>query len=197
MNATDATLPDVCSIAFKEWEGVCRALARGRQSLILRKGGIDEGPAGFAPEHSTFWLYPTKVHQAEQGLKPEVAEPSAPLDIPSGMIPIDTMAVVEWIERIESLESLSALDRFHVWTRETIEKRFYYRTPGLWVLGVRIYCLREPVPIEITPEHAGCKTWVPLDHAIEKSSLTPVLDDSAFRAEVAAIRAALSSARFR
>ncbi len=197
MNADDIMLPDLCSVACKEWEGVCRALARGRQSLILRKGGIDEGPAGFAPDHSTFWLYPTKVHQAEQGLKPEAAQPSAPLDIPLRMIPIDTLAVVDWIDRIESLESVSALDRFHVWTSETVEKRFYYRTPGLWVLGVRIYRLPEPVPIEITPEHAGCKTWVPLDHAIKTGARSPVLDDTAFRAEIAAIRAALSSATTR
>ena len=197
MNADDATPPDVCSIAFKEWEGVCRALKRGRQSLILRKGGVDEGPAGFTPEHSTFWLYPTRVHQAEQGLKPEAAESSAPSEIPPGIIPIETLAAVKLIDRVESLEKLSALDRFHVWTSETVEKRFYYRKAGLWVLGVRIYRLSEPVPIEITPEHAGCKTWVPLDRAIEKNTLTPVLSDSAFRAEIAAIRTALSSVTIR
>ena len=38
-------LPETCSIAFKEWAGVCAALAEGRQSLIVRKGGIAEGPA--------------------------------------------------------------------------------------------------------------------------------------------------------
>ena len=31
------------SIGFKEWAIVCEALGRGRQSVILRKGGIAEG----------------------------------------------------------------------------------------------------------------------------------------------------------
>ena len=66
---THPPLPDSCSVAFKEWAGVCDALADGRQSLILRKGGIAEGPRGFVPEHSTFWLYPTRVHEAGQGLR--------------------------------------------------------------------------------------------------------------------------------
>ena len=35
--------------AFKEWAVICKALATGRQLLILRKGGIDEpgGDFGF------------------------------------------------------------------------------------------------------------------------------------------------------
>ena len=47
-------LPDDCAIAFKEWAGVCQALGDGRQTIIVRKGGIDEGPAGFRPEHRGF-----------------------------------------------------------------------------------------------------------------------------------------------
>lgn len=35
-------------IAFKEWDIVCKALEEGRQSLILRKGGIHEGREGFS-----------------------------------------------------------------------------------------------------------------------------------------------------
>jgi len=56
---------------------ICDALAEGRQSLILRKGGIAEGPRGFVPEHDTFWLYPTHVHQAEQGLRHATADVDA------------------------------------------------------------------------------------------------------------------------
>ena len=38
--------------AFKEWAIVVDALGRGRQSVILRKGGIAEGRGGFRPEHA-------------------------------------------------------------------------------------------------------------------------------------------------
>src|SRR5580658_2611839 len=58
-------------IAFKEWAVICRALAEGRQALILRKGGVAETGGVFQPEHSRFWLYPTFVHQQREGIKPE------------------------------------------------------------------------------------------------------------------------------
>src|SRR5205823_6044048 len=57
--------------AFKEWAVICRALAEGRQSLILRKGGIAEPGGEFALEQKHFWLFPTYVHQQQTGIKPE------------------------------------------------------------------------------------------------------------------------------
>ncbi len=185
-------IPDVCGIAFKEWDGVCSALAHGRQALILRKGGIDEGPGGFAPEYPAFWLYPTRVHQAQQGLKPDEGSPSTLAGVPEGMVPIDSLASVALVGRVDRKELIPSLDGFHVWTAETVEKRFAYREPGLWVLGVRIYRLAEPVLIEMTPEQAGCKTWVPLGQDIPTRDPVPVLDDGTFDSIMGAIKAALS-----
>ncbi len=68
---TELDLPPTCEFAFKEWAGVCRALGLGRQILVLRKGGIAEGPGGFSPEHESFWLFPTHLHEHQQGLKDE------------------------------------------------------------------------------------------------------------------------------
>ena len=62
------------NIAFKEWAVVCRALAEGRQALILRKGGIAETGGQFSPEHSRFWLYPTFAHEKPEGIKPEAGD---------------------------------------------------------------------------------------------------------------------------
>ena len=59
------------SYAFKEWDVICRALADGKQALILRKGGIAEEGGVFRPEHTRFWLYPTYLHQQRDGVKPE------------------------------------------------------------------------------------------------------------------------------
>ena len=42
------------SVGFKEWALVCAALGSGAQTLILRKGGIAEGRAGFAFKHPEF-----------------------------------------------------------------------------------------------------------------------------------------------
>ena len=75
-------LPKTCRVAFKEWAGVCDALIEGRQTVIIRKGGISEtaGPGEFDLEHPEFWLYPTWVHQAEQGLR--TGGEHGPLPIP-------------------------------------------------------------------------------------------------------------------
>ena len=51
------------SIGFKEWAAVCEALGQGRQSVILRKGGIAEGREGFSFKHSEFFLFPTWFHE--------------------------------------------------------------------------------------------------------------------------------------
>jgi len=169
------TALDSCRVAFKEWAGVCRALAGGRQSLILRKGGIEEGPGGFRPEHPAFWLYPTRVHQAHQGLKPEADPPSTVVVTPEGVVGIDTLAVVESVHFTDRLQLLMRLDGLHAWTAETVESRFHYRRPGLWVLGVRVFVLDAPVVVAVHPEHAGCKTWVPLDDPPSTAGLRPAL----------------------
>jgi hypothetical protein len=192
MTATDAGWsepPGACAVAFKEWEGVCDALERGDQAIILRKGGIEEGPGGFVPEHPVFWLYPTRVHQAQQGLKPGAGRPAEPAH--EGAVAIRALAVVELIGLIDRPELLPELDDLHVWTQETVEKRFSYKRPGLWVLGVRVF--RRPVSavLPVTPEHAGCKTWVPLDRPLPTQGATPVLDAGAFRARMDRLNAVL------
>ncbi len=186
-------LPETCGVAFKEWEGVCEALAAGRQSLILRKGGIEEGPGGFLPEHDSFWLYPTRVHQAQQGLKPEARDGTGRgADGPDpAPVALRALAVVAWVGRVDDLGRLSGLDDLHVWTAETVETRFRYRSPGLWVLGVRVYRRADPIRLPVTPAHAGCKTWVPLDDPLPTAGLVPVLDAAAFGAQTDRLRAAL------
>src|SRR5271163_3110147 len=51
------------SIGFKEWTLICEALGSGAQSIILRKGGIAEGRAGFRFQHDEFFLFPTLFHE--------------------------------------------------------------------------------------------------------------------------------------
>jgi len=173
--------PDSCAVAFKEWAGVCDALIEGRQALIVRKGGISEGagPGTFVPEHSEFWLYPTWVHQAEQGLRsPGGREPATPRFDRDGTVPIRALVRVGPIWYVESEETLAKLEEFHIFTAETIVKRFHYRQPGLWVLGARVWRHDPGFAVTATPDHAGCKTWVNLDESLPTSALSPVLDDA-------------------
>jgi hypothetical protein len=170
-------LSQACSIALKEWAGVCDALACGRQTVIIRKGGISEstGPGGFAPEHAEFWLYPTWVHQAEQGLRPFEC-PSIHAPGHDGSVPIRAMVRVEHCAYVEHEETLRSLGDFHVFTDETIRKRFHYRRPGLWVLGVRVWTGGPGFALNPTPEQAGCKSWVFLDEPLATTGLAPVIE---------------------
>jgi len=187
-----------CGVAFKEWAGVCDALFQGRQSVIIRKGGVSEGagPGIFVPEYSEFWLYPTWVHQTEQGLRGDAAEPpSAQPSRPEadGSVSIRGLVRVDQIGRVESEKALPALEEFHTLTCETILKRFHYRKPGLWVLGARVWLRDSVLPVVATPEHAGCKTWVILDQPIATSGLSPVFDEIQWAEHRSRLRSILDS----
>jgi hypothetical protein len=173
-----SSLPDSCRIAFKEWAGVCDALMTGRQAIILRKGGILEEPGGFAPEHSYFWLYPTHVHQAEQGLRLESEAEAASGPPPAAIdrVMIQAFVAVELVHFVRAEERLPLLAPFHILTEETVRKRFHYRKPGLWVLGVRVFRRNEPFPLDPSPEQLGCKSWVVLDTPLATLGLKPVID---------------------
>src|SRR5579885_3233527 len=95
-------------IAFKEWAVVCRALAEGRQALILRKGGIAEEGGVFRPEHDRFWLYPTYFHEPQRnGIKPEFAPPLAAAEAdrpPTGTLRLTHFAEVAAVRFLDRLE---------------------------------------------------------------------------------------------
>lgn len=174
-DAPTSPLPRLCGVAFKEWAGVCGALADGGQTIILRKGGIDEGPNGFTPEHEVFWLYPTHVHQAEQGLRVPPTPALPPPD--ADEVELSVLVRVVRTEYVGRPETLDALAPFHVWTAETVRKRYHYRRPGLWVLGVRAYRAPAGWRVRVTPEQAGCRTWVPLDPPLATDGVRPALPD--------------------
>lgn len=189
MNDMAGSRPGICSVAFKEWAGVCDALGAGRQSIILRKGGISEEPGAgrFAPDHREFWLYPTFVHQAQQGLRVAVEPPDSGPGDPAS-IAIRLLARVDLIARVEDESALDELEPYHVLTPETVRSRFHYRTPGLWVLAVRIWRHEPPYRIAATAEHAGCKTWVTLDEPLAASAVVPAIGEAEWAERLEALR---------
>ena len=169
-------------IAFKEWAVICDALGTGRQTLILRKGGIHEGREGFRIEHREFWLFPTGFHQQRDEIIPEawpLLDEVQSRGLPSG-ISLGLYAVVEDVHHVLDRAALARLSGRHVWSEATVEQRFQYRTPGLFALVVRVF--RRPSPFEIadSPHFAGCKSWVDLPSPLQTSGLQPVLDDTTF-----------------
>jgi hypothetical protein len=183
----------VLSIAFKEWAVICRALAEGRQSLILRKGGIAETGGEFRPEHDRFLLLPTYFHeQHREGIKPDflllldAAEAERP---PAGVLRFSHFVEVRDCRHIADLDRALALESLHGWTAASVRQRFQYRAPGLFALTVRTFRLKSPAEVPDRSEYAGCKSWVPLTDGVPVADTEPVLTDDAFeqyRREVAA-----------
>lgn len=194
-----ACIPDSCNIAFKEWAAVCEALAAGRQTIILRKGGIHEGRDGFRVQHREFWLYPTNFHQAADALIPDASEYIAralagtkpgPGELPQ--IPIRLFAEVADVHSLATEDAVLRLSGQHIWSDATILQRFAYRRPGMFLLAVRVFQRPGPELVAESPEMAGCKSWVELPRGIPTAGLTPVMSDAAFAGALAQVRAAVA-----
>ena len=152
--------------AFKEWAVICEALAQGKQALILRKGGIAEPAGEFQLEQRRFWLFPTYVHQQESGIRQD----GAPLlnkvlaERPAtGMVRLSHFAEVTGIYHVHALMPALLIGHLHLWSDETVEKRFAYRTPGLYVLTVRVHRMARAHEIDDTPRYQGCRSgwsWI-------------------------------------
>jgi len=182
-------------VAFKEWAIVCDALAKGTQAIIIRKGGIAEAGGEFRPDHSRFLLYPTQFHeQQQQGIKPEYAphlERLPEVKPAAGMLRFTHFCEVVAVQHMRDLETASQLDRLHIWNEALIRQRFAYRTPGFFVLLVRVFQLKQEIDAIEKPEYAGCKTWVLLDELDGEYAGEPVLNDAEFEAAARQLRDAL------
>jgi hypothetical protein len=185
-------------IAFKEWAVVCAALGEGRQSLILRKGGIHEGARGFQPAHNEFWFFPTYEHEHADELIADArplldqAERERPT---TNIVRIAQYAVVEEVVEIRDPIVLPSLAGLHIWSARTVEKRFHYKRPGLFLIVTRVHRVGTPFEIPNSPHFAGCRSWVELPDDLPTGDLKPVLSDDEFRRRLAAIQVAGSPIR--
>lgn len=163
------------SIGFKEWALVCEALGSGRQSLILRKGGIAEGREGFRFQHSEFLLFPTWFHaQLEKTTLP--AETVLPEAMEEGL-QLQYAVTVEWTRLITDPAKLEMLRDYHVLRDEVIRERFAYDEPqGLHVAFVRVFRVDPPILLRNEKKYGGCRSWVSLPET-EGSVLVSVLSD--------------------
>ncbi|EDL61824.1 DUF1802 family protein [Gimesia maris] len=170
-------------IAFKEWGAVCAALEQGTQSVIVRKGGIHEGEAGFRVEHDEFWMFPTRFHQGAEQLQPGK---SSLLNHPlaqepaSGKLNLALYSVVEAVLELKDPSQLTFLQKLQVLNEETIQQRFEYKNPGLFVLLVRIFRLEHPFEVDQESRYAGCHSWVELSQYFDTINLKPVLNPEQF-----------------
>ncbi len=182
------------NVGFKEWTLVCDALGCGKQSIIIRKGGIAEGRAGFRFQHDEFLLFSTLFHEQVAKLKLP-AETSLPAMRADGQHEIAYRARVEWTRDVSDLAVVQRLAPFHCWQDSEIEKRFRYEEekgkPGVSVALVRIEKLSAPFVFPDSPKYGGCRSWIPLPELPEGIPAVPVIDEATHRAREGELRAVL------
>lgn len=164
MSAADPS--SVPRTAFKEWAAICRALATGRQDVILRKGGITEPGGTFRPEHARFLLLPTFLHQAAESLVPEARDLLVGIDDdrpPEGLVRFTHVADVVAAHRITDRHALDPFRSRHVWAESVVDERFHRWKEELHVLEVAVSPLPSPVVLPWHESYGGCRSWVELD----------------------------------
>jgi hypothetical protein len=183
--------------AFKEWAVIADALGRGEQIIILRKGGISEGPGGFRVEQPEFVIFPTLFHQQRESVTPaaQARYDQLAADFPAPeVVRVEFCAqVVDW-RHLTSLSSANRLRGQHCWRDDVIARRFDWgRVQSIYALAVRVFRLRARLELPMRPAYAGCKSWIELESDLDTRGARPVLDDGAFGQKLEQFRAALNS----
>ena len=180
------------TLALKEWAVVVHALGTGRQTILLRKGGLHERRGRFATEPTEFFLFPTYVHQMEQGV---VRETETGLQAviaarpPEDQLRLEYYATVENLRWLDTRESLTALAGLHCWTPETVAQRFAYgKTAGLHLFVLRVHRLHQPYTLPLLKRYGGCRSWVDLEEPLGTADAVPVLNDAIFAERVDQVR---------
>lgn len=162
-DATDTTVAG--ALALKEWGAVARALLEGRQTVLLRKGGIHE--KAFEVARDRFVVFPTVAHSHHERVRPEhrrmlqlgasdVDESTATFTVRCGVTLVAVVPVVR-------PAGLAALDHLHIWTGQHVQERLAFRPRHpLQVLVVRAVELPAPVWLPRLDAYHGCSSWVDL-----------------------------------
>lgn len=175
--------------ALKEWAIVCKGLEEGRQTILLRKGGIMERKHGFELRHNDFYMFPTYEHQSSDLLQQEYADrfesilQDKPLD---DLNTIYLYAKVIFITETFSREMLNGLSDFHIWNEKYINARMDYNPEKpLSIILLRVYRLNKALNVALSPQQAGCRSWIDFQSLSSKDSQDnigkPVLSNDIFQ----------------
>ena len=176
-------------VGFKEWALVCDALGRGKQTILLRKGGIAEGRDGFGFRHNEFFLFPTFFHEQLVKVRMPAAQIPAARE---GEIEIRYFAKLEAQKKITSWETAAALEPFHILAESVVRERFAYKDAGVYVALVRVFRLEPAWIFPDKPAYGGCRSWVNLPDCPAETRFEPVLEDERFASIADRFRAAIS-----
>lgn len=180
MTAATGTQP-----ALKEWSAAVHAMLDGRQTVLLRKGGIHE--KRFSLDASRFLFFPTVAHSHADRVRVEhrgLVRAAAADSTESEIVVRAGAEVVAAVEVVRP-ENLGQIAPLHIWTAESVRAdRLDFRPRyRLTVVVVKVSPLARPVRLPRSPDYAGCTSWVPLTVGATWSA--PVHTDAAL-ADVAA-----------
>jgi hypothetical protein len=182
----------VNSPALKEWSAAVHALLDGRQTVLLRKGGI--GERRFAVAAPEFLLFPTIAHSHAERVRPEHRDllDAAAADSTETAVTIRAAAKVVAAVEVNRPEAIDEIADLHIWTAESVRAdRLDFRPKHrLTVLVVQARALSIPVELIRTPEFAGCKSWVELT-ARPGRSAAAVHDDATLQGIAERVRASV------
>ncbi len=165
-------------IAFKDWAAVCDAMGQGRQSVILRKGGLAEGREGFQFKHPEFFLFPTGYHEQFEKMRPGLSGGlQGAGDTGSGVVKIRDFFRLEWHATVTDWPAARALAPFHPYREEVVRERFDYdESPGLQVAFGRAFRLEKRWTLPHQASFGGCRSWITLPApAPDPATMTPSL----------------------
>ncbi|MBW0019283.1 MAG: DUF1802 family protein [Mycobacterium sp.] len=177
--------------ALKEWGAAVHGLLDGRQTVLLRKGGI--GEKRFEVAAHEFLLFPTVAHSHAERVRPEHRDllTAAAGDSTDEHVLVRAAAKVVAALPVNRPEALEEIEELHIWTADSVRcDRLDFRPKHkLAVLVVQAMPLAEPVRLTRTPEYAGCTSWVQLP--VRPALGTPVHDNSALTEVAARVREAV------
>lgn len=150
--------------ALKEWSAAVHAMLDGRQTILLRKGGIHEKRFDVAARE--FLLFPTVAHSHAERVRPEHQDLLAPAaaDSTEDHLTVRAAARVVAAVAVDEPEGLELLADLHIWTAESVRAdRVDFRPKHrLTVLVVQAIPLLEPLRLTRLPDYGGCKSWLTL-----------------------------------
>jgi hypothetical protein len=167
--------------ALKEWSAAVHAMLGGRQTVLLRKGGV--GEKRFALHASRFLFFPTVAHSHAQRVRPEHRDllTGAATDSTEDEVVLRAGAEVVAAVEVTRPDAIDEIAPLHIWTAESVRSdRLEFRPRHrLTVLVVQVHPLAEPVRLTRVPEYAGCASWVQLP--VSPPWGEPVVDPTALR----------------
>src|SRR5690606_7637340 len=109
---------------------------------------------------------PTYFHAREPGRAVDL-DPAACALLPAvlaavpaaGELRIELFAELEFAHHIDDLAALDPLRGTHGLSDSCVAARFGYRKPGLWVMFLRTYRLRQALALADLAEYGGCTSW--------------------------------------